>query len=81
MSNSTWPQPPVHFEHLPAVVELLGVNASHVLCGWVLVPATWISAHEPAGPQPRRPPVHPDADQCVLQALDPKYATWKRPGQ
>ena len=38
-----WPQPPIWFEGLPTVLELLSSEAEERLRGWVLVPQTWLS--------------------------------------
>ena len=38
MHASEWQQPPVRFEDLAIVLELLGADAKDVLRGWVLVP-------------------------------------------
>lgn len=43
MSEPRWPQPPIRFEDLPAVLELLGSDAEMVLRGWILVPAGWVA--------------------------------------
>lgn len=49
MSDSAWRHPPIRFDDLPAVLELLGPDAARVLRGWVLVPAGWLAPHRPAG--------------------------------
>jgi hypothetical protein len=38
MPEPEWPKPPIRFEDLPDVLELLGPDSNNVLRGWVLVP-------------------------------------------
>lgn len=47
MHELEWPQPPVRFDDLAKVLELLGDDAERVLRGWVLVQAPLDS---PTGP-------------------------------
>ena len=42
MYDETWPKPPLWWDDLPDVVELLGEHeANRRFAGWVLVPAGW----------------------------------------
>jgi len=47
MRDSEWPQPPIRWKDLPAVLELLGPDAQRVLRAWVVVPAGWVRPQRP----------------------------------
>jgi hypothetical protein len=42
MPEPEWPLPPIRFEDLADVIELLGRNAEDVLRGWILVPGRMV---------------------------------------
>ncbi len=51
--DTGWPNPPVRFEDLHKVIELLGpAEGRRRLAGWVLVPGSWLDAEgRPRAPQ------------------------------
>lgn len=42
MPGAAWPQPPIWWEDLPDVLELLGSEADDKFRCWVLVPVGWL---------------------------------------
>lgn len=55
MPDLEWPQPPIRWEDLPDLLELLGREADNRCRGWVLVPASWTSGAAGGNDRPAFP--------------------------